>query len=225
MVSIAIDGPAGAGKSTIARAIAERLGYIYVDTGALYRAVGLYATANGIETTDEAGVERLLMSAKVELRHDKRVTQRVYLNGYDVSEEIRRPEISMAASNVSALPAVRQFLFALQQNLAMEHNVVMDGRDIGTVVLPRAQVKIFLTASVEDRARRRFDELTAKGRSVTYEEVLEDIRKRDESDTNRAIAPLKQARDALLVDTTGNTLERSIDILLKLVKEQLAHVL
>lgn len=131
----------------------------------------------------------------------------------------------MAASNVSALPAVRQFLFALQQNLAMEHNVVMDGRDIGTVVLPRAQVKIFLTASVEDRARRRFDELTAKGRSVTYEEVLEDIRKRDESDTNRAIAPLKQARDALLVDTTGNTLERSIDILLKLVKEQLAHVL
>ena len=225
MVSIAIDGPAGAGKSTIARAIAERLGYIYVDTGALYRAVGLYATANGIETTDEAGVERLLMSAKVELRHDKRGTQRVYLNGYDVSEEIRRPEISMAASNVSALPAVRQFLFALQQNLAMEHNVVMDGRDIGTVVLPRAQVKIFLTASVEDRARRRFDELTAKGGSVTYEEVLEDIRKRDESDTNRAIAPLKQARDALLVDTTGNTLERSIDILLKLVKEQLAHVL
>ena len=219
MVSIAIDGPAGAGKSTIARAIAERLGYIYVDTGALYRAVGLYATANGIETTDEAGVERLLMSAKVELRHDKSGTQRVYLNGYDVSEEIRRPEISMAASNVSALPAVRQFLFALQ------HNVVMDGRDIGTVVLPRAQVKIFLTASVEDRARRRFDELTAKGRSVTYEEVLEDIRKRDESDTNRAIAPLKQARDALLVDTTGNTLERSIDILLKLVKEQLAHVL
>ena len=196
MVSIAIDGPAGAGKSTIARAIAERLGYIYVDTGALYRAVGLYATANGIETTDEAGVERLLMSAKVELRHDKSGTQRVYLNGYDVSEEI-----------------------------AMEHNVVMDGRDIGTVVLPRAQVKIFLTASVEDRARRRFDELTAKGRSVTYEEVLEDIRKRDESDTNRAIAPLKQARDALLVDTTGNTLERSIDILLKLVKEQLAHVL
>ena len=225
MVSIAIDGPAGAGKSTIARAIAERLGYFYVDTGALYRAVGLYATANGIETTDEAGVERLLMSAKVELRHDKSGTQRVYLNGYDVSEEIRRPEISMAASNVSALPAVRQFLFALQQNLAMEHNVVMDGRDIGTVVLPRAQVKIFLTASVEDRARRRFDELTAKGRSVTYEEVLEDIRKRDESDTNRAIAPLKQARDALLVDTTGNTLERSIDILLKLVKEQLAHVL
>lgn len=225
MVSIAIDGPAGAGKSTIARAIAERLGYIYVDTGALYRAVGLYATANGIETTDEAGVERLLMSAKVELRHDKNGTQRVYLNGYDVSEEIRQPEISMAASNVSALPAVRQFLFALQQNLAMEHDVVMDGRDIGTVVLPRAQVKIFLTASVEDRARRRFDELSAKGKPVTYEAVLEDIRKRDYSDANRAIAPLKQAHDALLVDTTGNTLEQSIDILLKLVKEQLAHVL
>lgn len=146
MISIAIDGPAGAGKSTIARAIAKELGYIYVDTGALYRAIGLYANANGVATDDPAGVERLLGGIKVELRY-KNGEQRVFLNGYDVSEEIRRPEVSMAASNVSAIPAVRQFLFALQQNMAVEHDVVMDGRDIGTIVLPGAQVKIFLTAS------------------------------------------------------------------------------
>ena len=221
MVSIAIDGPAGAGKSTIARAIAERLGYIYVDTGALYRAVGLYATANGIETTDEAGVERLLMSAKVELRHDKSGTQRVYLNGYDVSEEIRRPEISMAASNVSALPAVRQFLFALQQNLAMEHNVVMDGRDIGTAVLPNAPLKVYLTASAHVRALRRWKELTEKGQTADLAKIEEDINERDYQDMHREHSPLVQAEDAVLVDSSEMTIDEVVEKILSLARERM----
>ena len=224
MISIAIDGPAGAGKSTIARAIAKELGYIYVDTGALYRAIGLYANANGVATDDPAGVERLLGGIKVELRY-KNGEQRVFLNGYDVSEEIRRPEVSMAASNVSAIPAVRQFLFALQQNMAVEHDVVMDGRDIGTIVLPGAHVKIFLTSSPEERARCRYDELKAKGHDVDYGALLEEVRQRDYNDSHRAIAQLKQADDALLVDTTGNTLEQSVQVLTKLVKERLRDVL
>lgn len=224
MISIAIDGPAGAGKSTIARAIAKELGYIYVDTGALYRAIGLYANANGVATDDPAGVERLLGGIKVELRY-KNGEQRVFLNGYDVSEEIRRPEVSMAASNVSAIPAVRQFLFALQQNMAVEHDVVMDGRDIGTIVLPGAQVKIFLTASPRSGRARRYDELKAKGHDVDYDALLEEVRQRDYNDSHRAIAQLKQADDALLVDTTGNTLEQSVQVLTKLVKERLRDVL
>lgn len=224
MIAVAIDGPAGAGKSTIARAIAQELGYIYVDTGALYRAIGLYATAHEADMQDEERMACLLKDVKIELRFIKGV-QRVFLNGYDVSEEIRHPKISMAASKVSALRVVRTFLFALQQNLAAEHNVVMDGRDIGTVVLPKAQVKLFLTAQAEDRARRRFVELTQKGISADYETVLEEVRQRDKSDENRVISPLCQAEDAILVDTTGNTLEQSIAQLLEIVKEKLKDVL
>lgn len=222
MVAIAIDGPAGAGKSTIARAIARELGYIYVDTGALYRAIGLYAISNGVETTSPQNVERLLNGLRVELRFVKG-EQRVFLNGYDVSEEIRRPEMSMAASNVSAIPAVRKFLFALQQNMAAESDLVMDGRDIGTVVLPHAQIKLFLTASPEERARRRYEELLEKGHTVEFNALLEEVKQRDYNDANRAIAPLKQAADAILVDTTGNTLEESVSQLVKIVKERLEH--
>lgn len=224
MTAIAIDGPAGAGKSTIARAIAGELGYIYVDTGALYRAIGLYVSANGGDTTAKEDVERLLEGARVELRFVEG-EQRVFLNGYDVSDDIRRPEMSMAASNVSAIPAVRAFLFALQQNMAAENNVVMDGRDIGTVVLPHAQVKLFLTASPEERARRRYDELIAKGHTVDYDTLLAEVKQRDYNDANRAIAPLKRAEDAALVDTTGNTLEQSVAALLTIVRERLRDVL
>lgn len=224
MKAIAIDGPAGAGKSTIARAIAKELGYIYVDTGALYRAVGLFATANGVDTTCAEQVERLLSGVKVELRFVKG-EQRVFLNGYDVSEEIRHPEISMAASNVSAVPGVRTFLFATQQNLAVENNVVMDGRDIGTVVLPHAQIKIFLTATAEDRAQRRYLELREKGHKVDYKTLLAEVKRRDENDSNRSIAPLLQAQDAILVDTTGNTLEQSMKQVTAVIKEKLRDVL
>ena len=224
MIAIAIDGPAGAGKSTIARAIAKELGYIYVDTGALYRAVALYVTAHGADPKKEEQVEPLLKGVNVEIRFIKE-EQRVFLNGYDVSAEIRQPEISMAASDVSAIPAVRAFLFALQQNMAVEHDVVMDGRDIGTVVLPKAQVKIFLTASPEERARRRFEELREKGHHVEYETLLEEVKQRDYNDAHRAIAPLRQASDAVLADTTGNTLEQSIQQLLGIVKERLKDVL
>ena len=210
MISIAIDGPAGAGKSTIARAIAKELGYIYVDTGALYRAIGLYANANGVATDDPAGVERLLGGIKVELRY-KNGEQRVFLNGYDVSEEIRRPEVSMAASNVSAIPAVRQFLFALQQNMAVEHDVVMDGRDIGTVVFPDAELKIFMTADPAVRAMRRYRELTAKGEKVSLEEIERNIRERDLADQTRAISPLRQAPDAVVLDNSRMTPEEQME--------------
>ena len=220
MISIAIDGPAGAGKSTIARAIARELGYIYVDTGALYRAIGLFATANGANTADAGQVARLLSGVKVELRFVKD-EQRVFLNGYDVSEDIRRPEISMAASNVSAIPEVRTFLFALQRNMAQEHNVVMDGREIGTVVLPQAQIKIYLTASPEERAQRRYEELIAKWHQVDYEKLLEEVKLRDHNDMTRPIAPLKQAEDAVRVETDGCTLEEAVSKMMKVVKEKL----
>ncbi|MEM1485935.1 (d)CMP kinase [Oscillospiraceae bacterium PP1C4] len=222
MIAIAIDGPAGAGKSTIARAIAKELGYIYVDTGALYRAIGLFVTSNGVETTSHEEVGKLLPEIQVGLRFVKG-EQRVFLNGYDVSTEIRRPDISMAASNVSAIPAVREFLFALQRNITLENNVVMDGRDIGTVVLPHAQIKVFLTADPEERARRRCDELTQKGHMVEYDALLEEVKQRDYNDANRPIAPLKQADDAVRVDTTGNTLEQSVEQLVNLVKEKLGN--
>ena len=220
MISIAIDGPAGAGKSTIARAIAKELGYIYVDTGALYRAIGLYANAIGVATDDPAGVERLLGGIKVELRY-KNGEQRVFLNGYDVSEEIRRPEVSMAASNVSAIPAVRQFLFALQQNMAVEHDVVMDGRDIGTKVLPDATLKVFLTASAEVRARRRFHELAQKGMPEPYEKVLEELVRRDDVDTHRAASPLRMAEDAVEVDCSQMTLDEVVEAVAALARQAL----
>lgn len=220
MKNIAIDGPAGAGKSTISKAVSKQLGYIYVDTGALYRAVGYYVTKKGVNTSDENNVSALLSEISVELKFVN-AEQRVFLNGEDVSNFIRTPEISMAASAVSALPPVRQFLFETQQKIARENNVVMDGRDIGTVVLPNADVKIFLTASPEERARRRYDELVLKGEKVNYDDVLKDVITRDYNDSHRAIAPLKQADDAILVDTTGNTLEKSIEVLLNTIKEHL----
>jgi cytidylate kinase len=220
MKNIAIDGPAGAGKSTISKAVSKQLGYIYVDTGALYRAVGYYVTKKGVNTSDEINVSALLSEISVELKFVN-AEQRVFLNGEDVSNFIRTPEISMAASAVSALPPVRQFLFETQQKIARENNVVMDGRDIGTVVLPNADVKIFLTASPEERARRRYDELVLKGENVNYDDVLKDVITRDYNDSHRAIAPLKQADDAILVDTTGNTLEKSIEVLLNTIKEHL----
>ena len=220
MVSIAIDGPAGAGKSTIARAIAERLGYIYVDTGALYRAIGLYAIRSGVPEQTEQYVVPLLPEIRVELKFIDHM-QRVFLNAEDVSEAIRQNEVSMAASNVSAIPAVREFLFALQQQIARENNVIMDGRDIGTVVLPHADIKIFLTASPEDRAKRRHLELLQKGQEVDFDTLLQEIIERDHNDSTRAIAPLKKAEDAIAVDTSGNSLEDSIALLTDLIKSQL----
>ncbi len=211
-ISIAIDGPSGAGKSTIARFLAKELGYIYVDTGALYRAVGYAVLQRGIDPKDAVAVEALLPNITVSLGYANG-EQRVYLNGEDVSAHIRTPEVSMAASATSAMPLVRQFLFRLQQDTARQNNVIMDGRDIGTVVLPFATVKIFLTASAEDRAQRRFLELREKGMDVTYEDVLADMKERDYNDSHRAAAPLKPAEDAVLVDTTGNTLEKSVQTL------------
>ncbi len=219
-VAIAIDGPAGAGKSTIARAIAAKLGYIYVDTGALYRAVGYAVSAAGGDWRDEKAVVDTLPRIEVALRYVDGA-QRVFVNGEDVSDRIRTPEMSMAASAVSALPPVREFLFRLQQEMAEKNNVVMDGRDIGTVVLPHADVKIFLSASAEARAERRRLELLQKGQDVPFEEVLADMKKRDYDDSHRAIAPLRQAEDAVAVDTTDLTLQQSIDCMLKLVEEKL----
>lgn len=213
MINVAIDGPAGAGKSTIAKTAAKELGFIYVDTGALYRAVGVYSLRNGVDTTDGKAVAETLPHIRVELKFQDGV-QHVYLNGEDVSEEIRTPKASMAASHVSAVPAVRQFLFDLQRDIAAKNNCIMDGRDIGTVVLPKAQVKIFLTASAEARAKRRFVELQAKGTKDTFEQVLADLKQRDYNDSHREVAPLKPAADSVLVDTTELTLEESVQAVL-----------
>jgi len=219
-INIAIDGPAGAGKSTVSRAVAKELGYIYVDTGALYRAVGLNALRKQVDTADAAAVADTLSGLVVELKFIDG-EQRVLLNGEDVSQAIRTPEASMAASAVSAVPAVRYFLFDLQRNIAESNNCIMDGRDIGTVVLPNAQIKIFLTASPEERAIRRYRELEQKGTPVDYQQVLEDMIQRDYNDSNRAIAPLKPAEDAVTVDTTGHTLEQSVEALLTIIKERI----
>ena len=220
MISVAIDGPAGAGKSTIARAVAARLGFIYVDTGALYRAVGLYGLRKGADTTSGEQMLPLLDEITVELAYVEG-EQRVLLNGEDVSQAIRVNEASMAASNVSAIQGVRDFLFDLQKDMARRHNVVMDGRDIGTVVLPEAQVKIFLTATPEERATRRYNELLAKGQQVDFDRLLAEVKQRDYNDSHRAAAPLKQAEDAVLVDTTGLTKEQSIQKIFDLVQAKL----
>lgn len=220
MINVAIDGPAGAGKSTIARAAAKELGFIYVDTGALYRAVGVYCLRNSIETTDAQRIGSVLDKIVVELKFIDGL-QHVYLNGDDVSTEIRLPESSMAASNVSAIPSVRAFLFDLQRDIAAKNNCIMDGRDIGTVVLPNAQVKIFLTADPEERAMRRFKELQEKGSDVTYQEVLDDLKVRDYNDSHREIAPLKPAEDSVTLNTTGNTLEESINMIIEAIKEKM----
>lgn len=219
-MNIAIDGPAGAGKSTIAKALAQELSFLYVDTGALYRAVGYAMTRLGVELQDPQAVEAALAGLRVSLRHVAG-TQRVFVGEEDVSDRIRTPEMSMAASTVSAQPAVRQFLFQLQRDIAAENDVIMDGRDIGTVVLPQAELKVFLTASAEERARRRHLELLEKGEEVTFDEVFADMVRRDEADRSRAIAPLRQAADAVPVDTSGLTLEESIALLRRLVEERL----
>ena len=220
MTAIAIDGPAGAGKSTIARCAAKEIGYIYVDTGALYRAVGLYMLKQGIDTAEVHAVSPLLGQVEVTLAFQNG-EQKVILCGEDVSQDIRTAEVSMAASNVSAIPAVRDFLFSLQKDIAKNNNVVMDGRDIGTVVLPDAQVKIFLTASPEERAKRRYEEMIKKGEPADYGDVLSDLKTRDYNDSHRAVAPLIPAASAVIVDTTGNTLEQSVEQLISIIKEKL----
>ena len=219
--SIAIDGPGGAGKSTIARRAAAELGFVYVDTGAIYRTLGLLVClSRGIDPSDEAAVSALLPSLQLELRWTEDGVQHVWLNGADISSELRTPAVSTAASRVSALPVVRQFLLEQQRVVARTHDVIMDGRDIGTVVLPDADVKIFLSASPEVRARRRWLELQEKGAPDTYEAVLADLIARDERDSNRAIAPLRPADDAVLLDTSGMTLQESIDAILKLIRKK-----
>lgn len=220
MIAVAIDGPSGAGKSTIAREVARRLGYLYIDTGALYRSIGLYVLRQNQDPHLAEQVEKLLPEIDLTLCHEDGV-QQVYLNGQNVSEEIRLPEVSMAASAVSAHPPVRQFLLALQRRLAAENNVIMDGRDIGTVILPDAKVKIFLTASAQRRAFRRWQELKEKGAPDTYEQVLADVEQRDYNDSHREIAPLRQAPDAVLVDTTQLDLEASIDRVQQIIAEYL----
>ena len=220
-IAVAIDGPSGAGKSTISRILAKELGFVYVDTGALYRAVGYYMLSNSIDPKDADSVVAALTDLTLEMRYVDG-EQQVLVNGADMGGYIRTPEVSMAASAVSALPPVRQFLLDTQRRIAATENVIMDGRDIGTVVLPQAELKIFLTATAEDRAERRFAELQEKGIATTFEEVLADMQKRDYDDSHRAAAPLKQADDALLVDTTGFTLERSVATLKGLVEEMMA---
>lgn len=219
MINIAIDGPAGAGKSTVAKGVAAKLGYIYVDTGALYRAIGVYALRAGVDTKDGDCVSALLPEINVELKFIDGV-QHVFLNGEDVSVEIRTPDASMAASNVSAIPSVRSFLFDLQRNIASKNDCIMDGRDIGTVVLPNAQVKIFLTADPEERAMRRYKELIVKDPDVKYDDVLADLKVRDYQDSHREIAPLKPAEDSVVYNTTGNSLEESIEKVINIIKEK-----
>ncbi len=219
--SIAIDGPSGAGKSTLAKMIAEKMGALYVDTGAIYRTVGVYAKKNNVEPTDAPAVISLLDTIQIEMRHGEDGLQRMYLNGEDVTTQIRQHEISAYASAVSAIPEVRAFLLDMQRSFAREFNVVMDGRDIGTVVLPDAKVKIFLTADPEDRARRRYLELVQRGQQAEYDTVLKDLIQRDYNDSHRASAPLKPADDSILLNTTGFTLEQSFELLFNTVKEKL----
>ena len=216
-INIAIDGPAGAGKSTIAKMVSKEMGYIYVDTGALYRTIALFITENNIADKD---IESSLEKADVSLKFIDGA-QRVFLGSRDVSDLIRTPEISMAASRTSAIPEVRAYLFETQQKIARENNVIMDGRDIGTVVLPNADVKIFLTASAEERANRRYKELLEKPDCPTYQEILDDIIKRDYQDMHRETAPLKQAEDAVLVDTTKLNLEESAAAIVKVIKDKI----
>lgn len=209
MIAVAIDGPAGAGKSTIARRLAKNLNYIYVDTGALYRTVALSVMSSGVDPDNVAAVKAHIDTINVDITY-RGDEQRVLLNGNDVSELIRTPEVSMMASKTSAIPEVRAFLLGLQRKLADEHNVVMDGRDIATVVLPEARVKIFLTASPEVRAKRRYDELIQKGTDVKFEDVLSDLIQRDEQDMNRAVAPLKPSEQSVIVDTSDLDLEGAV---------------
>ena len=220
-VSVAIDGPSGAGKSTIAKAAAKRLGFTYIDTGAMYRTVALYALENGIDTKNKDGaLETALPNITIDISYQDG-NQHIFLNGEDVSEQIRTPQVSMGASDVATVPAVRLKLVELQRALARRQNVIMDGRDIGTYVLPDAEIKIFLTADVEDRARRRYEELIQKGNSVRFEDVLEDMKQRDRNDSARAFAPLRQAEDAERIDTTGASLDESVERILSFIQKRL----
>ena len=218
MIRIAIDGPGGAGKSSLAKAVAKRLGIIYVDTGALYRTIGVYMLKNNISTSDEEGVSRALSNVNLELKFvdEKQV---ILLNGEPVGDEIRTPEASMAASAVSAMGKVREFLLMTQRNIAENNSVIMDGRDIGTVILPYAEVKIFLTASPEARAKRRFEELVAKGIETTYEKVYEEMAERDKNDSTRAIAPCVPAEDAIMLDNSNLTAEGTVDAVIDIIEK------
>ena len=220
--SIAIDGPAGAGKSTIAKALAKELGYHYVDTGAIYRTVAYFLDLLGISPKDVDGVERYIDELTINIEYDETGKQHMIMNGMDVSDEIRTQDISQKASLVSAHKIVRDMLLDMQRDVAKKHNVIMDGRDIGTVVLPKATVKIFLTASAEVRAKRRTDELVAKGQKANYEQTLKDIKQRDYQDMNRPIAPLKQADDALLVDTSDMNIDQVLATIKTIVQEKVA---
>ena len=219
--SIAIDGPAGAGKSTIAKTLAKELGFYYVDTGAIYRTVAYFLDLLGIGPKDTDGVERYIDELTVEIVYDEEGSQHMLMNGMDVTADIRTQDISQKASLVSAQPVVREVLLDMQRDVAKKHNVIMDGRDIGTVVLPRATVKIFLTASPEVRAKRRTDELIAKGQKADYAKVLQEIKQRDHQDTTRAIAPLKQAKDAILVDTSELDIPAVVAAIRKIVGEKI----
>ena len=220
-VAIALDGPAGAGKSSIAKRAAKALDYIYVDTGALYRTIGLAATRKGVEPKPSTEVEKLLSEITVDLTFNDKGEQIVLLDGEDVSGLIRTPEASMMASKISAVPSVRAYLLDLQRNMAKSHNVIMDGRDIGTVVLPEAKVKIFLTASPEARAQRRYKELCEKGMDVKYEDILNDVITRDYNDTHRETAPLRPAEDCVMVDTTELDFEQSVEKIISVIKENI----
>ena len=220
--SIAIDGPGGAGKSTLAKMTAEKYGLIYVDTGALYRTVGLYALKNNVPSKDEEKVMAMLPEITIEMRYDSDGVQRMILNGEDVTSEIRTPKASIYASDVSAMKPVRAFLLQMQKEMADSYNVVMDGRDIGTVVLPEAGLKIFLTASPAVRARRRFEELKAKKPDTKYEDVYSELCYRDKNDSERAAAPLKAADDAVIIDTTSLSLNQCLEEISKLAKEKLS---
>lgn len=219
--AIAIDGPSGAGKSTLARRAAKQFGFLYVDTGAIYRTVGLAAHRRGVGCHDEAAVSAILPELDIRMGYNETGEQRMYLNGEDVSEAIRAPEISICASDVSSLGAVRAYLLEMQRKTARENNVLMDGRDIGTVVLPEAELKIYLTASAEARAERRLKELLEKGVETSFEEVLRDIEYRDYQDSHREVAPLRQAEDAVLLDTSAIGLEESCELLYRTIRERL----
>ena len=219
-ISIAIDGPAGAGKSTIAKRLAKELGFYYVDTGASYRTVAYFLDLLGISPKDVDGVERYIDELTIGIEYDEEGAQHMIMNGMDVTGDIRTPDISMKASDVSAHAVVRDMLLDMQRDVAKKHNVIMDGRDIGTVVLPRAQVKIFLTASAETRAQRRYLELQAKGKKDTYEQVLKELQKRDYQDSHREIAPLKQAKDAVVVDTSDLDIDGVVAAIRQIVQEK-----
>lgn len=218
--SIAVDGPSGAGKSTLAKALARELNIIYVDTGAIYRTIGLGVFRRGLDPKNEAEVSAILPELSIRMEYEDDGLQHMFLNGEDVTADIRLPNISLYASDVSALPAVRAFLLEMQRELARRNCVIMDGRDIGTVVLPDAEVKIYLTASAEERAKRRFLELAARGAGKTYQEVLEEQRLRDDNDMHRAIAPLKPAEDSVIVDTTELDFEQSKQAVLSIIRER-----